>query len=439
MMMADTNTSSRRSLCYHVILTGASGYLGQHLLHDFIANNTRGFFAPFDNDDTTAVHIHALYGGNTPGFVEAVQRHYSANDDAHQQQTTAVVVKKSPKNVLVQVEALDLTDANAVQAWMVAKEDESSFLFNKNPVVCIHTAALSNPRACQKDTARAHALNVPKAFLDACTSRGVAMICLSTDQVYAGTCPPYIEDDTTTTTTTTDDDDETRSQSRRRPNSSPVNVYGATKLAMEQFLLLQNYFNSSSSISSKVIVLRSSIILGRKAPILPEHAHDTFLHFCASRKGMDTDFYTDERRSVVSVDDVIASIQWFVRDCLHHQHEQQVSPPIPTTAASTTSSTTDIIRKTTTTTTNVMIFNMGGPTSVSRFDMAKAVFEHLGYDPVHLIAKEKRLEEEQPNNEQVPPSPLDISMDSKKIETITGRTFESLSSMVQKTFSTTTT
>jgi dTDP-4-dehydrorhamnose reductase len=403
MTMAEAATTPAMKGCYRVILTGASGYLGQQLLHAFMTST---------ENNNYYYHIHALYGGNTPGFVEAVQRHACAHA---QSQTT---VQKS-STCVVQVEALDLTDANAVQEWMVA--NDASFL-NNNSVVCIHTAALSNPRACQKDSERAHALNVPKAFFDACiSSRGFAMICLSTDQVYAGTCPPYIEEEDHAGETTT---------SRPTAALSPVNVYGATKLAMEQYVLqLSSNFKNNSNIT-KVVVLRSSIILGRKAPILPEHAHDTFLHFCASRKGMDTDFYTDERRSVVSVDDVVASIQWFVRDCLQQQ-QLQVSPPPTITPGNTALSTT-------TTASGGMIFNMGGPTSVSRFEMARAVFKHLGYDPAHLIAKEKRFQEQQQQDEQVP-SPLDISMDSKKIESIAGRTFESLSFMVQKTFSNTTT
>jgi dTDP-4-dehydrorhamnose reductase len=390
-----TNNKGRR---YHVILTGASGYLGQHLLHSFMTRSLDGDDGD-ENEYSSCFHIHALYGGNTPGFVKAVQRHHIAHQTS------------GKRSCVVQVEALDLTDANAVQEWMATK-DSTCFSNNDNDnttIVCIHTAALSNPRACQQDAERAHALNVPKAFFDACQSRGCAMICLSTDQVYDGTCPPYIEEHTEETTT-----------SRR-----PVNVYGATKLAMEEYVLQNNKNNSSNAAAAAVAVLRSSIILGRKAPILPEHAHDTFLHFCASRQGMDTDFYTDERRTVVSVDDVIATIQWFVRDyyCLQKQ------PNNNTTVAELSSSAKQENARMMATT---GIFNMGGPISVSRFDMALAVFEHLGYDTVHLIAKEKRLliQEQQ---EQVP-SPLDISMDSKKMESVSGRAFESIASIVKKTF-----
>jgi hypothetical protein len=50
---ATTSQAARRRCRYHVILTGASGYLGQHLLHDFMQSL----------DDS--YHIHALFGGNT--------------------------------------------------------------------------------------------------------------------------------------------------------------------------------------------------------------------------------------------------------------------------------------------------------------------------------------------------------------------------------------
>jgi dTDP-4-dehydrorhamnose reductase len=260
---------------------------------------------------------------------------------------------------------LDLTDVNAVEEWMKAKDDAHFFssrdcnttttttTTTTNTLVCIHTAALSNPRQCQQDAARAHTLNVPTAFFDACQARGCAMICLSTDQVYCGSCPPYTDDE--------------QQAERSTASLRPVNVYGATKLAMEQSVL------QCPSKDAPSVILRSSINLGREAPILPEHAHDTFLHFCASRQGVETEFYTDERRTVVSVDDVIASIHWFVRDSCRRLPVVHVSTkddigtmPPPVTG----------------------IFNMGGPTSVSRFDMARAVFEHLGYDPVHLVAKE---------------------------------------------------
>jgi dTDP-4-dehydrorhamnose reductase len=160
-------------------------------------------------------------------------------------------------------------------------------------------------------------------FFDALRKHSVKIIALSTDQVYDGTHPPYRETD----------------------SAGPCNVYGQSKLEMEDYMLSINNGDdddddddSGHPPRSDVIVLRSSIMLGSKAPILPSIAHGTFLHFCHSREGVETEFYTDERRSVVAVADVVAVIQWLVAN--------------DNVAAAGT-------------------FNLGGPQSVSRLEMAE--------------------------------------------------------------------
>ena len=312
-----------------IVLTGASGFLGQHLLH---------FFLTCPAKDCN-YHIYALYW-SAEGFPEAVQ------------------AVQPVDGVSVEVESLDLSSEDDVKAWM-EKHSEID--------VCIHTAALSSPRACQEKAERAMAINAPSTFLLSLLSKkNTAIIALSTDQVYDGSNPPYVE----------------------QVKPEPCNVYGHSKRRMEEMLQMID--------TDRVVLLRSSIILGPKAPISPEIAHTTFLHFIASRQDQDTEFYSDERRSVIAVSDVIATIQYFV-----DSNESGV-------------------------------FNMGGPESISRFDMAKAVFEHLGYDTKHLIAKEKA---DLPPSDV--PSPLDITMDSSKLHSLFRRSFLSLDDIVKATFSST--
>jgi dTDP-4-dehydrorhamnose reductase len=314
-----------------IVLTGASGYLGQHILHRLVTDPPPG--------DLERVHIFAVYGSKE-GFSEAVM----------QLDATKTIT----------VESLDLSNDQAVTVWI---KDHPGM------DVCIHTAALSSPRACEDEKERARNLNVPHHFFEQLEAGNCRIIALSTDQVYEGTAPPYVETDA----------------------AKPVNVYGTTKLAMEDCL----------SKCTDAVVLRSSIILGPKAPLAP--AHDTFLHFCASREDKSTDFYTDECRSVIFVNDVVETILWFAQ-------------------ASLGGATDDASHR-------GRVFNMGGPVSVSRVDLARAVFDHLAYNNECIQAKEKAT---------VPigavASPLDIAMNSSRLTTLLNRRFATLKEMIQATF-----
>jgi dTDP-4-dehydrorhamnose reductase len=337
---------NRRNSMKRIVITGTSGYLGQHLLHAFLTAADDGTISTSSN-----YHVYALYR-SAQGFPEAVKAIRCAS------------------NVTVTIERLDLTDSEQVSQWVERHSDLD---------VCIHAAAMSSPKLCQEQADAARACNVPTAFFDALRKLSVQIIALSTDQVYDGTQPPYSETDST----------------------RACNFYGQSKLEMEEHLLSINDdidHDSENPPQSGVTILRSSIMLGSKAPILPSIAHGTFLHFCQSREGVETEFYTDERRSVVAVADVVAVIQSLVAN--------------DNAAAAG-------------------IFNLGGPQSVSRLEMAEAVFSYSGYDKRYLIAKEKATLKDPP---QVP-SPLDISMDNSKITELTQRKFQVLEEIVRATFS----
>ena len=336
-----------KSTIPHIVLTGSSGFLGQHLLHSLVNE-------PLNANAKECV-VHALYGG-MQGFPEAVAAMTSSNSN------TGTTVK---------VHKLDLTNTSEVQAWI----DE----YVASVTVCIHAAALSVPRQCQQDPIKAQALNVPSPFLEGLAKNHVHIIGLSTDQVYDGTKGNYVETDAT----------------------NPLNIYGRTKVELENYLSqLTTRYNIRS------VSLRSSIILGKKAPLLPEKAHDTFLHFCASRQDQETTFYTDECRSVIAAEDVVKVIRWFVQSIL------------TTTESTSTSS----------------IYNMGGPEPVSRMDMAQAVFRYFNYAPDKLVAAVKA---DLPPSSEVP-SPLDITMDSSKLVEliVSDIVWKKLDDIVQLTFST---
>lgn len=316
-----------------ILLTGSSGFLGQHLLRCLTET------CPPE----TIVEIHALYK-SAENFPKAVQDRVGINQSV----------------LRVHVVKLDLSEQDQVEQWIQGLQ----YPFD----VCIHTAALSVPQLCEEKPEYANQINNPTHFFDALyrINPKMRMIALSTDQVYAGDKPPYKETHPV----------------------QPRNAYGRSKVNMEDSLLRYSGWQT--------FLLRSSIIVGSKAPILPDVAHDTFLHFIASRKGQDTVFFTDEKRSVVSIRDVVAVILalTFAEDI------------IPTG-----------------------IYNMGGPESLSRMDMAHAMFSYLSYDCQHLIPAKKA---DQPSGPV--PSPLDITMDSTKLYTNTGLSFQPLRSLIEQNY-----
>ncbi|KAG7343343.1 dTDP-4-dehydrorhamnose reductase [Nitzschia inconspicua] len=328
-----------------IVLTGASGYLGQHLLSHWMKDGgpkSESSFLSSSNEDVSSpdkIKILALYN-RLEGF------------------PTSVKELKGSKNVEVTVQSIDLTDVEAMNELgkSIFQVDESST--TTTTTVVVHTAAMSSPRVCQEDPNKANAINVPVHFFNAVSN--CPMIALSTDQVYDGKQTPagslYKESD--------------------RNAVQPANAYGQSKLNMEEYLIEQRHNDNSPPL----FLLRSSIILGPPAPF--GGAHSTFFDFCQSQgaKGEATAFFTNEYRTVVSVQYVIQVID----DMILYSFATNTAAGAPHEEKMP------------------MVYNMGGPFRVNRWDMAKAVFDHFGYES-HLL---------QESEQTSPYSPLDISMDS---------------------------
>ena len=348
-----------------IILTGSSGFLGQHLLHSLLQ---QPIAALGDHTEIAGYKIHALYGGNMEGFPEALEQ----------------LAARNPENVSLQVHKLDFTNQQEIQTWISENAATAD--------ICIHMAAMSSPRTCQDTPEKARALNVPQDFFQGLLGANVPIIALSTDQVYEGTKQgtPYFETDAV----------------------KPVNIYGLTKVEMEECL---QQLSSSQQKTVPVVLLRSSIILGPKAPILPDKAHGTFLHFCQTREGQVTEFYSDECRSVIAVDNVVAVLRWFLKRLI-------LLEPLATKKDDNS-----VVLL-------AGVYNMGGPERISRVDMAQAVFRHFGYkEEGVLVASEKAKLPPGPI-----PSPLDITMDSTKLYQLTKDEipkWKSLKETVKWTFS----
>ncbi|CAH9097014.1 unnamed protein product [Cuscuta europaea] len=222
------------------------------------------------------------------------------------------------------------------------------------PDVVINCAALSVPRACEADPEAAMAINVPYhlvKWLSSFDKNSTFMIHLSTDQVYEGTKSFYKEED----------------------EIIPVNVYGKTKVAAEQFV---------SSNCPNFAILRSSIIFGPQpisplAKSLPIQWMDSVL-----AKGDQTEFFHDEFRCPVYVRDLVTAIQILTNRWISE------SKPIQ------------------------LLVNAGGPDRLSRAQMAEAVAAMRGYNVLIRSVSSSSVD-------RGVKSPSDISLDiTKFIQTL---------------------
>ena len=311
-----------------ILLTGASGYLGQHCLSALIGKASEG---------ATECQIFATFG-SMEGFEDKVMSF------------------RGGKNV--NVDQLDFTNKNDISTYFAAHGPFD---------LCLHLAALSSPKLCQRDSDKARAINVPHHLFDAL--KNTPIVALSTDQVYCGTKAPYLE----------------------TSEAGPVNVYAQSKLDMENLLM------NDEDRAKPTVCLRSSIILGPEAPF--GGAHKTFLHFCQSRKGIETTFYTDEIRSVIAVKDVVNIL-------LHFYDRVKSGKDFESN-----------------------IYNMGGSDMASRMDMAIAAAKECGFSHDVFIAAEKAKQQAGDV-----PSPLDISMNSSLLEDYVGWKFSGLDTIVKETF-----
>ncbi|KAJ0963814.1 hypothetical protein J5N97_028936 [Dioscorea zingiberensis] len=219
------------------------------------------------------------------------------------------------------------------------------------PHVVVNCAAISVPRACEMDPAAAMATNVPSYLVNWLSSLegcDPLLIHLSTDQVYEGIKSFYKEEDETV----------------------PVNMYGKSKVAAEQFI---------TSKCSNFAILRSSIIYGpqTEAPVeksLPIQWIDKVL-----ASGQEVEFFYDEFRCPIYVKDVVNIIISLIKKWISDGEPMQ------------------------------LCLNVGGPDRVSRDQMAKTIATSRGYD-VSLI---KPVSASSVNRGVA--SPADISMDISKL------------------------
>ena len=210
----------------------------------------------------------------------------------------------------------------------------------------VNCAAISQPKACEDDEPAARALNVPEHVVTLANELGARLVHMSTDQVYDGT----------------------RANSNEDAPCAPVNAYGRSKLAAEEYI-------TKNCNASKAVSLRSSIIYGPE-PASPV-GRTLFLQFVlkAVQGNEPFTFFGDEYRNPVYVKDICRIVESLV-----------VAPEWPLSKP---------------------VYCMGGPERLSRADFARRVAAVAG-------SNGEMIEEVSASSvNRGVKSPADISMESK--------------------------
>ena len=339
-----------------ILISGSSGYVGQHLIASLLRHGI--------GQSPEQCEVYCAYN-SLPTFETDL-------DDLRQ--STAV----HPSIAKIKAFPLDFQSDFVSTIKQACGGDDID--------VIIHLAALSSPFYCQHHEDEAWKINVPIDLL----SLNAPIIYMSTDQVYQGTQQYYKENDETL----------------------PVNLYGRSKLAFERVLLL----NSNNTVSSNLlteeelgestlpeflstsslqkfkphpssVILRSSLILGKPTPFAngcKKGCFSSFLQFVESRfkSATNTDYFTNEYRSMVHVEDVIRALLHFSRQAILGQEDANVQ---------------------------VRILNLGGSERVSRYDLAMKMAAHLKLDGSCAKGVDR------PSEGGGVPSPADISMNVDKL------------------------
>lgn len=171
---------------------------------------------------------------------------------------------RNPDCPAVNYESLDITNKLQVQ------EVVNNFL----PNVIIHTAAMTNVDACEKDPENCKKINVDgtKHLFEAAVELNAQFISLSTDFVFDGENGPYKEDD----------------------KRNPLSVYAQSKVDAEDLLLKSEYKNWN--------IVRTIIVFGKGHNL--SRSNIVLWAYDALKKGDPLNIVDDQYRAPTWADDL---------------------------------------------------------------------------------------------------------------------------------------
>lgn len=207
------------------------------------------------------------------------------------------------------------------------KQQIEQLLNQEKPDVVVHAAAERRPDKCEFDQQQTLALNVDvsRQLASLCTSLGIRLFFISTDYVFDGTSPPYLESAAT----------------------APLNFYGQSKAAAEQAIL---------SVSSNHTIIRVPVLYG-EVEYLAESAVTVIAKQLIENKATKHDHWAI--RFPTHVEDIALTIK------------DLIAQPAAKSSG---------------------IFHISGNQSMTKFDMACLIAEHLG---INTETFEAQLEPDQ--------------------------------------------
>ncbi|HMA61606.1 MAG TPA: SDR family oxidoreductase [bacterium] len=219
------------------------------------------------------------------------------------------------ENILCGYKNFKPSEKNSVEIDLANLEELKSKLNAISPNVIVHTAAISRPGQCLQNPARSQLINVESTgeIADWCEQNQSRLIFTSTDMVYSGENPPYVETDQT----------------------NPVNIYGKHKVQAEQIIAKK---------CSKFVILRLALMYGRgiyQRDYASQWLERDLKMKMKKRNSEPVGLYSDQIRSMIAVKNVAK----IIKEIVNSEHQG--------------------------------IFNIGGPQSISRYDFGKELIKIL--------------------------------------------------------------
>lgn len=345
-----------------ILITGASGYVGQHLTASI------GFLGLKDNDNNKD-RRYQLYC--TYHSLETYEDDLKLIFDENQRLLHPSIVSITP----IQINFSDTTTSSKDTYVQKIRQ----FCGTDGIDAIVHLGALSNQKYCEEHPKEAWSVNCPIGLLEL----DAPIIYLSTDEVYEGNKQCFYKEEF--------------------DDTIPINVYARTKLAFDRVLLRGERVTNGERQSTLIrqhrtgllsdeelgdssecrkymptdvafapnpnsVILRSAMILGPLAPLAHGCSRGqcpTFLQNVAAQISRSTpsNYFSNIFRSVVHVDDVIYTIKHFLHKTLNRQ---QLTPYRQELA-------------------RVEVFNLGGSKRESHYDVALEVARRLRVDESLVI------------------------------------------------------